>query len=233
MTTVGNFMSKLVKNLPKMEGSKGTVTLGCKQLEAMGEHGKEVAEAMRCVDASTLDVAYKAKSNYSIAGFRLKNGQKVVGNGAVSLENPGAQNSVMKYRVSLGENGRTMTSNGFFDAGKHAPADDMSMAISRKGGKISGHAEVGDAATIHLAGDEKEIVNVLGKNQYGGKEAVSNYQKAYWALQQKFDEVYTGIGKILRGKGGSERSFDYVARVYAEPKDPSTIGFSKYMKTNV
>lgn len=192
-------MYNLVKTLPKTVGSAGKMTLTSNQIRLMGDNGRKVAEVMERVGADSLDVAYKAKSNYSIAGIKLKNGNDVVGNGAISIQNPGARNTVLKYRASVGENGEILTSNGFFDAGKSAPIDDFAVSASRRGGHISQHTEVGNAAALHLEADEKGVLNIL-KKLPNGEGIMSKYSKMHYTMQQKLDQAYQSVGRFLKGQ---------------------------------
>ena len=85
-----------------------------------GEDGKILQQLLSGTKNPTLDVAYKAKSNYAIAGLKLQDGKRVLGNGAVSVANHGRPDAVLKYRVSADENGKLLSLNGAVGAEKLA-----------------------------------------------------------------------------------------------------------------
>ena len=113
--SIGKIMSKIVKALPKTEGAAGKITLGRVQLEAIAkkdqEAGKVIKQALNGLKDPKLDVAYKAESNYAIAGMRLRDGKQVLNQGAVSITNPGTSQAVVKYHVSA-DGGKTLQANG-------------------------------------------------------------------------------------------------------------------------
>ena len=130
------FTQKLMSTLPKMEGASGSVHLSKTQLEIIGEsNGKGTKEIISQILSGTknpsVDIAYKSKSNYSIAGLRIKDGRKVVGSGAISIVNPNSENAVVKYRASFGKKSKLAYANGFLDAGVPADSRDFSMGFVR------------------------------------------------------------------------------------------------------
>lgn len=121
--SIGKIMGKIVKMLPKTEGAAGKITLGRTQLTQIAQQDQKAARVInKALEKTTnpkLDIAYKAESNYAIAGMRLRDGKKVVGQGAVSITNPGSSQAVVKYRASA-DGGKTLQANGFIDSGKVA-----------------------------------------------------------------------------------------------------------------
>ena len=144
--SIGKIMSKIIKVLPKTEGAAGRITLGRTQLEALGKQDKKAGEliqkTLNGLKDPKLDVAYKAESSYAIAGMRLRDGKKVIGQGAVSITNPGSSQAVVKYRASA-DGGKTLQANGFIDGGKVADGKDIAAGMSRKGGKVTTDLSVG------------------------------------------------------------------------------------------
>lgn len=197
MTAITSVMKTLVKRLPAMEGSAAKVTFGQKQLNFMGKEGKEISKLLSGVNASSVDVAYKANSNYAIAGFRLRDGKKIVGKGAVSIQNPGTENTILKCRASLGENGKILSLNGYANAGVPADSRDIALGFSRKGGNMTYNAEVGKTGAIHVNANEQETIDLLGKAAPNGKELLSKYNKGHWSLQQSMDETFQKLRKLI------------------------------------
>lgn len=199
--SVTSVMGKVVNTISKMEGSAGKVTLSPKQVELMaGQNGKAVSKLMSDLGASHVDVAYKAKSNYAIAGLKLRNGENVVGSGAISIQNPGTQNTVIKYRSSVGENGKVLTSNGFVDAGVPADSRDIAFSMSRKGDNIAADVAIGKTAASHVQANEVGL-RELASDLPEGEKVISKMDKGHWTLQQKMDEGLQMVRRALQGKG--------------------------------
>lgn len=164
------FTQKLMSTLPKMEGASGSVHLSKKQLEIIGEsNGKGTKEIVSQILSGTknpsVDIAYKSKSNYSIAGLQIRDGKKVVGSGAISIVNPNSKDAVVKYRASLGKNSKLAYANGFLDAGVPANSRDFSMGFVRRDGKITSHAAIGESAEHHLKLDEDKLLNLAADSK--------------------------------------------------------------------
>lgn len=199
--SIGKIMGKIVKMLPKTEGAAGRITLGRTQLEMLGKQDKKVGElvqkTLREVKEPKLDVAYKAKSNYAIAGMRLRDGKSVIGQGAVSITNPGSSQAVIKYRASA-NGGKALQANGFLDGGKVADGKDMAVSLSRKGGKVKSDLEVGQATRHHIEFDEQQAVDLAKK--LDAKNILQDYTEATSNLQRTLDNAMVDIRKGLRGK---------------------------------
>lgn len=196
--TVIKGLAKLVRMLPKAQGSAGKITLGAKQLEQIASKNKEAAKAIEVFTRGTenpaLDIAYKAQSNYSIAGIKVRDGKKVIGRGAVSITNPGTNQAVIKYRAA--DSG--IQANGFINGGGQAKADDIAMSFARKGGQIKADVQVGDAMAHHFVGNEQKLVDVA--KDLNADSLLKKYVNVTRKLQQELDAKMVNIRKGLRGE---------------------------------
>lgn len=197
MATI-NALAKLIRMLPKAQGSAGRITLGAKQLEQIAAKNKEAAKAIKVFTRGTenpaLDIAYKAQSNYSIAGIKVRDGKKVIGQGAVSITNPGTNQAVIKYRAADGG----IQANGFINAGGQAKADDIAMNFARKGGQIKADVQVGDAMAHHFVGNEQKLVGAA--KDLNADSLLRKYVDTTRKLQQKLDAGMVDVRKGLRGE---------------------------------
>ena len=197
---IGNIIGKIVRMLPKTEGAAGRITLGRTQLKILGKQGKEVGElvqkALKGTKEPKLDLAYKAESNYAIAGMRLRDGKTVLGQGAVSITNPGSSQAVVKYRASA-NGGSTLQANGFLDGGKVADGKDMAVSLSRKGGKVKNDLEIGQAARHHIEFDEQQAVDLA--KRLDAQDLLKSYTEATNRLQRTLDGSMVNIRRVLRG----------------------------------
>lgn len=196
--SIASIMRTVVKQLPKMEGSAGKLSLSKAQLSFMGDKGKEISKVLSDIGASSVDVAYKSKANYSIAAFRLRNGQKLVGQGAVSIQNPGTNNTILKYRAAVGENGKILTSNGYVNTGVAADSRDVALGFTRRGGNISYDTEIGKTFASHTKANEAEVTKLIESVSPNGKSIKSQINKKQWTLQQKMDEVFQKLRRIVK-----------------------------------
>ena len=199
--TIGKIMSKIVRSLPKTEGAAGRITLGRTQLQALGKQDKKAGEliqkALNGLKEPKLDVAYKAESNYAIAGMRLRDGKKVIGKGAVSITNPGLSQAVVKYRASA-DSGKILQANGFIDGGKVADGKDIAAGMSRKGGKVTTDLSVGQATRHHIEFDEQKGVELA--REFDAKYLLEKYRQTTNKLQQLLDGMMVDTRKVLRGE---------------------------------
>lgn len=208
MVNFMNIASKIVRALPKTEGAAGKITLGRTQLEVLAKKDKKTGEliqkALRDIKEPKLDVAYKAESNYAIAGMRLRDGKKVVGNGAVSITNPGSSHAVVKYRV-LADGGKTLQANGFIDGGKVADGKDIALGMSRKGGKVTADTSVGEATRHHIEFNEQKGVDLA--NQFDAQQLLKDYTDVTNKLQAQLNRMMVNTRKVLRGKVETAKPF--------------------------
>ena len=179
-------ISKVIGMISKLEGSKGALSLGGKQLNMLAKD-KKMAQVLSRMTDPQLDVVYKAKSNYNIAAFRLRDGKEVVANGAVSLQNPGTTESIIKYRLNVGENGNILRTNGFGDFGKQLDVDDVSVAISRQKGKFSTDIRSGKTAGVSTELDEQKAVGLISR--YTGKSENSVRSGLYSGLADDANDI--------------------------------------------
>ena len=221
--SIGKIMSKIVKALPKTEGAAGKITLGRTQLEALGKKDKKTGEliqkALNGLNDPKLDVAYKAESNYAIAGMRLRDGKQVLNQGAVSITNPGTSQAVVKYHVSA-DGGKTLQANGFIDAGKAADGKDIAVGMSRKGGKVTADFSTGQATRHHIEFDEQKGVELA--RQLDAQRLLQEYAKATNNLQRNLDRMMVDTRQVLSGRveGGLEKvkRFDPTEMLNAKAK---------------
>ena len=219
--SIGKIMSKIVKALPKTEGAAGKITLGRTQLEALGKKDKKTGEliqkALNGLKDPKLDVAYKAESNYAIAGMRLRDGKQVLNQGAVSITNPGTSQAVVKYHVSA-DGGKTLQANGFIDAGKAVDGKDIAVGMSRKGGKVTADFSTGQATRHHIEFDEQKGVELA--RQLDAQNLLLKYTQATNNLQRNLDRMMVDTRQVLSGRveGGLEKVIDPTEMLNAKAK---------------
>ena len=219
--SIGKIMSKIVKALPKTEGAAGKITLGRTQLEALGKKDKKTGEliqkALNGLKDPKLDVAYKAESNYAIAGMRLRDGKQVLNQGAVSITNPGTSQAVVKYHVSA-DGGKTLQANGFIDVGKAVDGKDIAVGMSRKGGKVTADFSTGQATRHHIEFDEQKGVELA--RQLDAQNLLLKYTQATNNLQRNLDRMMVDTRQVLSGRveGGLEKVIDPTEMLNAKAK---------------
>lgn len=215
---IQKIMGKIMQVLPKTEGAAGKFHLGEKQIGELLKQGgsKQEVKALKALVGDlvhpSLDVAYKAKSNYTIAGLRLNEGKAVVGHTAISVVNAGGKNTVVKARASLGKGSNTLYANGFIDAGQTANSRDMAASLSRKGGIVKADATISKAAGAHVRLDEEGMLDLAQKLPNGDK-VISKYNKGQWSLQQGLDQAMRTAREWLSGGGAIPKSSKSVAKV--------------------
>lgn len=197
--SIGKIMGKIVKILPKAEGSAGKITLGRTQLTELAKQdkqaGKLIQKTLENAKEPALDIAYKAEANYAIAGMKVRDGKKVIGQGAVSITNPGSSEAVVKYRASAGQ---TLQANGFVDGGKVADGKEIAVGFSRKGGKVKSDLEIGQATRHHIEFNEQQAVDLA--KEFDAKKILQDYTEATNKLQRTLDGAMVDIRKGLRGE---------------------------------
>ena len=202
MANVARIIGKIVSVLPKTEGAKGGFTLSRKQLVELAKRSGDdktlKAFLSKKPEISSLDLAYKSKSNYSIGAFRVMAGKTPYATGAVSVTNPGTTRSVIKARVSVGENGKIGQANGFIDAGKHADVKDAAMSLSYKGGASEVHLSSGKAFAANVKTNEDAVVNEL--KPFYKKEVLKKYSDSTRSLQRTLNQFMTAARQTLSGK---------------------------------
>ncbi len=194
--TIAKLMTKIVRTLPKLQGSAGRMKLSAQQLEQMAKGDKVAEKTVRHILANTenpvLEVAYKAEQNYAIAGMRLQDGKKVLGQGAVSLTNPGTPRSVVKYHLA-GQNGNR--ANGFVDCGEYPNAADAAFSISRRQGVLTSDMEVAKAYAHHVKLNEQDMFDAA--RIYSNDSPIVRSSRD---LQKGFEDAMAKIREALRGK---------------------------------
>lgn len=218
-------LPKLIRTIQKLNGSKGAISLGANQLKLMAKEDKTLAQALAAFKEPALDVAYKAKSNYNVAAFRLKDGKNTVANGAVSLQNPGTTESILKYRINVGKNGAAARSNGFIDTGKNLDLEDIETFAKRKNGVSSTSVASGDALRIAAEVNEKQAIKLAEQIKPGsGYGFVGRMKSNSKAGLERLNETWRKLGEILSGKTKTEQKMvNVTAFKKVKPKDIADI----------
>ena len=234
---IERMIGQVIKMLPKLEGSAARVTLSGKQInEFIKRNGKETDEVVQKLLSGAknpqLDVAYKVKSDIAIAGMRVRDGEKVLGSAAASLDNIAHTQSqrVLKFRGSI-DDGRGLSVNGYFDGTKQASIDDFSFAAAKKGGNYSADYKIGDTAAMHISANDK----LLG---FLPPKCLSEYTEALRNMNQRFTALVADARALLKGekavKGGVAESpqVTKLAKLSAKDtlayKEASLSGFKKF-----
>lgn len=209
---ITRILQKIMNFIPKSEGAAGKITLNDGLITALTSHDAETAEivqkALQGIKEPKLDVAYKAKSNYAIAGIRLRDGEKVVSQGAVSITHPGSSNGVVKYHFST-DNGQSHFATGFIDAGKPADTTNMTCGMSRRNGMIYGNTEIGEVASHRFR--FKELDGVKFAQIFGGDEISRLYASFTNNLQRQADRFMVDFRNILRGGSSTDKTTAKIA----------------------
>ena len=231
-------LPKLIRTIQKLNGSKGALSLGAKQLKFMAKENKNLAKALATLKEPAMDVAYKAKSNYNVAAFRLKDGKNTVVKGAVSLQNPGTRESILKYRLNIGENGTVARSNGFIDTGKKLNFDDIETFGKRKNGVTSASVASGDAMRIAAEVNEKQAIKLAEQIQpgsgYGFMGKLKHNSKAGQMIE-KLNSAWENIGKKLAGVQESKavKVADNVNLDKYSAKNLKNLDIKNFVKANI
>ena len=197
MSILLNVISKIVRELPNMQGAAGRVTLTAKQLQAYCRNPKQqelLQTLMKYCKEPTLEVGYKAKSNYSIAGLRLKDGKNVVGQGAISIANPCTNQAVIKTKMSAGKS----YIDGFIDGGKPEDITDMLFNLQRKDGAINLKARIGKAMRCDAGIQEGDMLDFAKATN--AESFLKSWVKANKVLSDRVGRPMVDFREAFRGE---------------------------------
>lgn len=186
---INKIMGKVMQFLPKTEGAAGRIHLGEKQIGELlkqggsGQEVKALKELVGSIKKPSIDVVFKAKSNYTIAGLQLKDGKDVVGRTTVSVVNAGSKKPIVKARASIGEGRDILYANGFLDVGQPANSRDLAIGLTQKDGIIKANATISKAAGAHVQLNGDKGID-LAKKLLNGDEIISKYDEARQGLDQ-------------------------------------------------
>ena len=179
----------LMKHLPTAEGCTSTVKLSKKGIEALAkknpELGKVIEGMTRGAENPTLEIAQKAKGNYAIAGFKVRNGKTVLGKGAYSTST-GANGVVEKMHVESGDIITTVTKEGDKVVSKDVTKADLEkLAVERLKKQISN------------AEDAEKLAKECGTfSRWGSKYGLITTQNRHGELEQLTFEQRNQIRKL-------------------------------------
>lgn len=231
-------LRKVIGMIPKLSGSKGAMTLSAEQLKFMAKEDKGMSKVLGTLDKPSLEIAYKAKSNYSVAALRLKDGEKSVAKGAVSIQNPNTPNTIIKYRSSIGENANIAHSNGYVDFGKKIDIEDFEIFAKSKKGVVSASATSNKAIGVAAEINEKPAVEFLEKIQPGlGHNAVAELSAKLQNSKAAnlLEEGWNNLRRFVSGDTGkaavktADQPKKAAVKDFKEVKGSDT---QKYMKTH-
>ena len=162
-------IQKIIRTIGMLQGTKASMSLGKNQLRMarakMCDPGKAIFDStLGKLNKPNVDVAYKvSERGYSVGAVTIKDGQKALGNGAISVTGLGTEQSIIKYRLNIGENGKVAQVSGYLDNTENLSLDDVLINIMRKDGITSIKEQVGKAYGVKGAINEKEYAKMLDK----------------------------------------------------------------------
>lgn len=224
LTTISG---KIMEYIPKSMGATGHVRIPKETLAELAK-ADESGVAQRILEGMqnpSLDVAYKAQHNYSVAALNLRDGQKSVAKGAISVVNPGEQATV-KARLSVGENGEVLHTSGFVDASKYPDINNASTSIARRNGRMTTDVRVGEAFGEHVSVDTAKAEELIGKfPNPKGQELIKNYHEGLTEIATSANKAMGMVRDTFAGRpAGSaiKPVFEKVEKVKTiEPADLS------------
>jgi len=218
---------QLLDFLPKTAGANGVINVGKNQLKLIRQFNPEarrfIDPFLKQAENPVLTIAYKnpdkARTAYSIAALRMQDGERVIGTGALSITKPGTAESVMKARLSIGENGQVIRANGYLDGSKTLDAEDFAAGVMRRGGKLKGDVECGGAAGVHATGDEGMIVKILKSFGVKNNKPLDLYNRAVKEAQANLNDGTEKLRYFLQGgdKAKFPKAQNVIAKVQAKP----------------
>lgn len=190
-------ITKFIRGLEHLKGTSARMTLGKKQvLKAVGKENPEIAERlagmMQGLRDPKFDVAYKVSDRgYNIAAVSVRDGKKVVGNGAVSITGAGTENTVIKARMNIGKNGEIFRYSGYDDLSQKLTLQDLEYSSSLKKGvlEVTENCDKYGAGTFRL--DIPKATEALGLKEEGAV-AIKKANNFIEKCMQKMRDLFAG-----------------------------------------
>lgn len=193
-------IEQFFRNIQKLEGTEASLKISKSQLAILPEPLQKLLEPLLAGTKNPVArIAYKAKSNYNVAGIKVTDGNRVIGTAAASITKPGSADAVIKARLNIPNK---VEANGFIDGSRPMDSYNVSSALDRCGGKIKAKFQT-DEIGFRVNGNENEIQKLLmglkPESEYGFR---ARYSKITHKLQRSFDDVGAKIRYFLRGNKG-------------------------------
>ena len=169
-------ISRLISTLGKLEGASTKFTLTGKQilqrLEKGGGIPTEVSDTLaglvRKHPKLKADVAYKvSEQGFVIGAATLKDGKKVIGNGAASVSGLGTEQAVCKVRLNAGENGEILRYSGFNDLAHTPKVQELETTSSFKNGILESTSKYGKFGAAKTYLDIPKATEAMGLKEEG------------------------------------------------------------------
>ena len=213
----------LMKHLPTAEGCTSTVKLSKKGIEALAkknpELGKVIEGMTRGAENPTLEIAQKAKGNYAIAGFKIRNGETILGKGAYSTST-GANGVVEKMHVESGDIITTVTKEGDKVVSKNVSKSELAKAAQEKA-KASEYTTKVRKGKKGFEGDEV----LVRKFKDGTTVETSTYDGIVQTKVTKADGTSYIRRKQIESKSLSDEEARALKQIY-----PDILGFTRLNK---
>lgn len=214
------FGQNLMKHLPQAEGCTSTVKLSKKGIEALAkknpELGKAVAEFTEGATNPTIEIAQKAQGNYAIAGFKIRNGETILGKGAYSTST-GANGVVEKMHVEKGDVISTIAKEGDNVVAKDVTKSELRQLAQEKA-KASEYMTLVRKGRKCLEGEEV----LVRKFKNGNTVETTTYDGIVQTKVIKAD----GTSYVRRKKIDSQNLSDDETKAL-EQRYPDILGFTR------
>lgn len=213
----------LMKHLPTAEGCTSTVKLSKKGIEALAkknpELGKVIEGITKGAENPTLEIAQKAQGNYAIAGFKIRNGETILGKGAYSTST-GANGVVEKMHVESGDIITTVTKEGDKVVSKDVSKSDLARVAQEKA-KASEYTTQVRKGRKGFEGDEV----LVRKFKDGTTVETTTYDGITQTKVTKADGTSYTRRKQIESKSLSDEETKALKQIY-----PDILGFKRINK---
>lgn len=188
-----------IAKLAKLTGTGcgARITLGKAQLlKAAGKNntkaGQELAKAFDKMKNPKMEAAFKASERgYTVGAFTLRDGKKVIANGAGSITDLGKENPVIKMRLNVGENGDIFRYNGFVDLSHTPRVQDIEVSSTLRKGIYEMASQNGKAGADRVRLDIPKAVEAAGVKDEGALFA-KQVNKSYEKYTEFIRDIFSG-----------------------------------------
>lgn len=242
---------QIISKVRLLQGSRGTVTLGRKQILQLakkagaGENAlQEIGEMLGKAKKPQVDIGYKVSDQgFTVAAAQFRDGKKVLGNGAISVTGLGSETPLFKMRMGIGEKGHYLTSRGWVDLAQDFNVDDVATNFTIKNGIWESKSHIGQSVGASGRANYKAIMDDLASflRKHGEEvPAGLSYQTIIDTANGFANKALKELRKLVAGKEQVVKAVnETVEGVNVKPKSIDEIfdeiksNKSKYFKNDI
>ena len=211
---------RAINALNSMQGMKGSLRLQGESLQKMisklGDNGKKILDILsKNLKKPVIDISYKSSENgFVIGNVVIKDNNKQVGNCTISVTDLGTPQSILKYRLKLGDNGEIASSNGYLNNADSLSYDNYFSSLAKRNDVYESKLTIDNVLLDYTKINKKDFFGMLYK--FFGIKIMNPLEECIFNIMKNVSDIQSFCRDLLSGKSVNLSQLKFISKLIME-----------------